>query len=177
MKNNINKYILLVFFIYLICLLRLTIFRGFPAIYDLVAIKDYFFNYFKLLTSTNIDTIISRLALSNIDLLDTIRRYYTYGYISDILYNIVGNIVAFIPFSFLLLKIKHNPHYIILCGIILSCFIEATQLITGLGVFDIDDILLNSIGVISGLALYYLVYQLPQHIKKIVYFVYNTKNG
>lgn len=68
--------------------------------------------------------------------------------------NIIGNIALFIPFGFLLpitflrqLNRLDKLLFVTVCGIFL---IEISQFILQIGVFDIDDIILNSIGVILG---------------------------
>lgn len=69
------------------------------------------------------------------------------------LVNIVGNVLAFAPFGFLLplLNIHYRKFYrIAIISIIFSLVIEISQLLLKVGVFDIDDILLNSIGGILG---------------------------
>ena len=71
--------------------------------------------------------------------------------------NIVGNILLFIPLGFLTtykLNLKHF-YSIILLSWYFSFFIESIQLLIG-RVFDIDDILLNTLGGITG----YLIYQI-----------------
>lgn len=66
--------------------------------------------------------------------------------------NIYGNVLAFMPFGFLypLVAKKRSAWKTIFCGVLFSASIEVMQFITKLGVFDVDDILLNSIGVIFG---------------------------
>lgn len=70
----------------------------------------------------------------------------------DIVINLVGNIVMFIPFGFLgWIFPKLNQHKILIINFVFVLIIvESMQYFTRLGVFDIDDILLNSIGVNIG---------------------------
>lgn len=72
--------------------------------------------------------------------------------LTNIFINIFGNIIMFIPFGFLgwtFPKLNQFQPLIInfLSGLII---IEALQYFTRLGVFDIDDLLLNSLGVWIG---------------------------
>lgn len=72
--------------------------------------------------------------------------------LSNIFINIFGNIIMFIPFGFLgwiFPKLNQFQSLIInfLSGLII---IEALQYFTRLGVFDVDDLLLNSLGVWIG---------------------------
>ena len=73
-----------------------------------------------------------------------------------IIINVFGNIIMFTPFGFLGIvfpKLKDFKTLIInfLSAIIL---IESLQYFTRLGVFDIDDIILNTIGVVIGFWFY-----------------------
>lgn len=79
--------------------------------------------------------------------------------------NIYGNILAFMPFGFLypLIANKRSTLKTIFYGILFSATIEVMQFITKLGVFDVDDILLNSIGVVCG----YIVLVLSEKLFKI----------
>lgn len=72
--------------------------------------------------------------------------------LTNIFINIFGNIIMFIPFGFLgwiFPKLNQFQPLIInfLSGLII---IEALQYFTRLGVFDVDDLLLNSLGVWIG---------------------------
>lgn len=66
--------------------------------------------------------------------------------------NIYGNILAFMPFGFLfpLISVKNKFLKTFFLGVVLSAFIEIMQYITNLGILDVDDILLNGIGVFLG---------------------------
>ncbi|MDO5003048.1 MAG: VanZ family protein [bacterium] len=69
--------------------------------------------------------------------------------------NVLGNIILFLPFGFFTayyLDIK-KPYLIIILTLIASTSIEFVQMSIG-RVFDIDDIMLNTIGGIVGLYLF-----------------------
>lgn len=71
--------------------------------------------------------------------------------------NILWNIIAFVPLGFLLsIVFNEIKKYkcIILSSFFLSLLYELIQLLTALGDFDIDDILLNVFGSICGFVLY-----------------------
>jgi len=79
--------------------------------------------------------------------------------------NIIGNIILFIPLGFLvpLVYINAQRFYKTFLIIFLSVLlIESFQLFTMLGVFDIDDIILNCTGGIIGYFLFYI-------LKRMVY--------
>jgi len=73
------------------------------------------------------------------------------------IYNLAGNIVAFIPLGFLLtaaLKKINSRKSIFSISLILIITAEIMQLVTYRGVFDIDDIILNIIGAGIGYHIY-----------------------
>lgn len=72
------------------------------------------------------------------------------------LISIVQNYVLFIPFGFLLCGAAKRPRTppILLLGLLLSLFIEVTQLLLRLGWFEVDDILHNTLGTLLGIRLY-----------------------
>lgn len=75
---------------------------------------------------------------------------------TDIYINIFGNILMFVPFGFLGWVFPKLCNFKVLIVYFLSTIIlvEALQYFTRLGVFDIDDILLNSLGVFLGFLLF-----------------------
>lgn len=73
-------------------------------------------------------------------------------------YNIWGNLLGFVPLGLLLpLAFPWFRHGIklLLAGFIISLGYETTQLLTGLGVWDVDDLLLNTGGALIGYILYF----------------------
>lgn len=71
--------------------------------------------------------------------------------------NIGGNIIGFVPLGILLpaLFLFFRSFWKILTGgFLLSLLFEVTQLLTGLGSFDVDDIILNTTGAIVGYILF-----------------------
>ena len=78
--------------------------------------------------------------------------------------NIGGNIVGFVPLGILLpalFFVFRSFWRIALTSFCISLLFETTQLLTGLGSFDVDDIILNTTGGILG----YIVYL---GLKKII---------
>lgn len=77
-----------------------------------------------------------------------------------VLENLAGNIVIFVPMGFavplLFPKVKRAWHT---AGIALlsSLALEVVQLVTGLGSFDVDDLLLNVAGAMLGWLVYRIV--------------------
>jgi glycopeptide antibiotics resistance protein len=82
-------------------------------------------------------------------------------------WNILANTVCFMPFGFLFPLITKKQRGVILttlAGCIFSALIEGCQYLFSIGVFDVDDIILNTGGVIIGyicLKLIYLIFVRP----------------
>lgn len=72
--------------------------------------------------------------------------------------NIFGNIAFFMPFGLLLPLLFHKMNTVrtTLIGFLLSLFFEITQYVTDTGAADIDDLILNTCGVVCG-ALFFLL--------------------
>lgn len=79
----------------------------------------------------------------------------------DGLFNIIGNIVMFLPFGFFaaLLWKTFNGKRALALGLGLTCCIECCQAFMG-RVFDVDDIILNALGVFCGYLLWALLRRL-----------------
>ena len=75
--------------------------------------------------------------------------------------NFLGNILLFIPIGFLfpIATGKQKWYWTIGVGCSFSLIIETIQLITSLGYFDPDDIMLNTLGVVIGYGLWAIVHK------------------
>lgn len=107
----------------------------------------------------------------NLELFKEIRRFWIYrevvGYRAAFL-NIGGNVIGFVPFGFFLpvLKRRFRKGWKIgIMGFLLSLFIETVQLYWKVGSFDVDDLLLNTIGVMIG----YLIFMVCNKIRSVMY--------
>lgn len=72
--------------------------------------------------------------------------------------NLLGNLLGFVPVGILLallIPFFRKGIYTLLAGFFLSLGFEMTQLLFGLGIFDVDDILLNTAGCYIGFFLYW----------------------
>lgn len=72
--------------------------------------------------------------------------------------NLVGNIIAFVPFGALIRwVINRKVTWLEVVGytFLLSLSVEILQLIARVGVFDVDDLLLNTLGGLVGFWIYY----------------------
>ena len=101
------------------------------------------------------------LQLNLIPVVTTVERFYEQGnqyfweYYIGYWGNIFGNIFLFIPFGFLLTYLYPKKCFIAVVsyGSLLSISIEIMQLVLRIGVCDIDDVLLNVTGVVTGVVL------------------------
>lgn len=106
----------------------------------------------------------------NLTLLKEIKRFYMYqdalGWKAYFL-NVFGNVLAFMPFGFFLpmLLAKKNIFLTTFWGFLLSLFVEAIQLSMKLGSFDVDDLLLNTIGAFLGACIYGIIRFVKGHNK------------
>ena len=74
--------------------------------------------------------------------------------------NILGNIISFIPFGFLLPIVynKINSFFkFFASNILFILFVESFQFFTRIGCFDVDDIILNFVGSLCGYLVLLLV--------------------
>lgn len=88
-----------------------------------------------------------------------IKRYLSYrnkigGF--HVMLNLLGNVVCFIPFGFVIpiLTRKQTALRMFLLGMSASVLVELLQLVSMLGTFDVDDIILNTFGVLIGYVLF-----------------------
>lgn len=98
----------------------------------------------------------------NLVLFDEIRRFVKYrenvSTISFII-NIFGNLVVFFPIGFLIPIWRTKPTGVIrIAGFsfLFSLFIESVQLVAKVGVFDVDDLFMNTLGGIVGWICYFI---------------------
>lgn len=89
-----------------------------------------------------------------------IKRFYRVlknGYSFKAFLNLGGNIAAFIPFGMFLPMIRDKKTGLIntvIISFLFSACIEIIQLYFKLGVFDVDDIILNTLGGFTGYIIY-----------------------
>ncbi|MBD9098286.1 VanZ family protein, partial [bacterium] len=83
--------------------------------------------------------------------------------------NVLGNVFMFIPYgffcSYILKENKYQP--ILILTLIASISIETTQLMIG-RVFDIDDIMLNTVGGMIGYYIYILFLKVRDFYKPLL---------
>lgn len=104
----------------------------------------------------------------NLVLFKELKRFITYREaigLESFIINIFGNIAAFVPFAFMLPIISENNRKFLNVTIITFLFsltVELLQLISKVGIFDVDDLSLNTLGGIFG----YFIFKLANSIRK-----------
>lgn len=92
-----------------------------------------------------------------------IMRFYTYRDLVGVqafLLNLFGNVLAFVPFGFMIPIISwKNRKFIRILGLtfLLSLFIECIQLLFRVGSFDVDDLILNTLGGVIGFVIFWIM--------------------
>lgn len=98
----------------------------------------------------------------NLVLFQEIRRFIEYRHVVGtfaLITNVAGNVIGFIPFGMILPIIYKRTRkfmFITILSFELSLFVEITQLIFRVGCFDVDDLLLNTVGGMIGYFLFYM---------------------
>jgi len=105
----------------------------------------------------------------NLHLFAEIRRYIVYR--TEVgpeyfIVNIFGNVLAFAPFGFFLSIAKPKlarVYAIIVMSFLLSLTIETLQLLLKVGIFDVDDLFMNTVGGLLG----YGIYRMTRKVLKV----------
>lgn len=79
--------------------------------------------------------------------------------------NLFGNVICFMPFGFLIPtlsknRILNNIVSVTIFAMAFSMLIETAQLVTKVGAFDVDDIILNTLGGFLG----YVIFKMAKGI-------------
>lgn len=147
--------------------------KAFFVLYLLIVVKLVVFKYSKehlqaIVNSWEKNVILEGLKTANFTPFKTIQMYIDYSYMLNSFENLVGNVVLFIPFGFMLpFAFKRGNHFFVMLSsaFIFVAGIEVFQLFSAFGAFDVDDILLNCFGAVVG----YLLF--------IIYKKIQTKRG
>lgn len=134
-----------------------------------------FLIYFLFLAEWYGRTGVSQDYRYNLELFREIKRFIIYrdqlGPFA-VFANLAGNILIFIPYGFFISMASRSRGFfkILFFSMGLSLCVETVQLFTRVGSFDVDDILLNTIGGISG----YIVFLLCNVIRRS-HYAHNRK--
>ncbi|WP_052421293.1 VanZ family protein [Paenibacillus sp. FSL R7-0273] len=138
-----------VFAVYIYVLFKIILFKFSPI--------DFRFLWHQLQRSP--DTILRQLRLGNFTPLETV--YNTFDPVTVTkLVNLVGNIALFIPFGIFIALLSSNRKItwfgVMLRSFGLSAVLECAQGLFSIGTFDVDDLLLNTLGGVIGYGLFRL---------------------
>lgn len=98
----------------------------------------------------------------NLTLFKEIERYWNWAKKSDMgmrmmLLNVAGNILCFVPYGFfvpVIFRRIRNGVTVTVAAFVFSLAVEVAQLLLRAGSFDVDDLLLNTVGGLAGYAIY-----------------------
>ena len=122
--------------------------------------------YFLFFAESTGRTYTERTYQYNLKPLHEIRRFIIYrrqlGFTAVAL-NLAGNVVAFVPFGLFLPLLLRDLRYFwktVLLGFEFSLLVEIMQLFGKVGSFDVDDILLNTLGTACGYVSFLILFAL-----------------
>jgi glycopeptide antibiotics resistance protein len=143
--NTRNKVFYLLFWIYLIIAAKILVFR-----YPLT-------EFYHILRLWDKSIITFGLSSANFIPFKTIKMYIRYRSSLNSFANLFGNLFILTPLGIILpfaWRKKHSVFLITAIGFLVSMAVETLQLVLGVGAFDVDDLILNTLGVIVGYILY-----------------------
>lgn len=116
--------------------------------------------YFMFFSESYGRTAVHRDYHYNLVLFREIRRFIRYRHVVGtmaVLINVAGNVAVFIPLGFalpILFERIHSFVQVLILSFSISLLAETMQLVLRVGCFDVDDLLLNTIGGCIGYAVY-----------------------
>ena len=143
MKSSTRRYLRICFWLYMVVLF-----------------------YFVFFSERYGRTISSSEYRYNLEFFKEIRRFIHYRNVvgmESFVVNILGNIFAFTPLGFFLPMISKNKRGIVNVTLLcfeVSMFIELVQLIYKIGAYDVDDLVMNTLGGLLGYLIYLIVYKI-----------------
>ena len=144
------------------------------TVYLLVLVKVIIFKYpfdelYAIAQTWRRNVILEGLGTANFIPFKTIKMYIKYADKLNSFENLAGNIMAFVPFGFLLPLVRKNESKladIFANALILVIGIEVFQLFSAFGAFDVDDVILNCFGAVIGYFIYNKCYHLFPVLRK-----------
>ena len=140
----------IVLLVYLAILTKMILFKSSPGY-----IKQHFLHHYSW------QRVKEHARQGNYTLFTTIKLYLnSRGRIEYSVNNLAGNIIGFMPLGLLLpllFRSLRSAWKIVLVSFLFSLVFELVQLLTILGSFDVDDLLLNTIGGFLGY-LFFIVF-------------------
>lgn len=139
---------------------RKKVFRGLGMLLFVVYLA--LLSYFLFFSESLGRTFLERNYHYNLEPFKEIRRFWVYRHslgMWSVGLNLIGNVAAFLPFGAFLPTLFEKCKKLILTTLLcfeFSLCVEIIQLVWKVGSFDVDDILLNTLGGMSG----YLCYRI-----------------
>jgi len=148
-KTRSERILSVVFILYLLFLIKMIVFK-----YPFAQMQQIVDTWQK-------DVVLEGLHTANFIPLKTIKMYIRYYDMPGIrsFSNLFGNILIFVPVGILLPLVHRASQKIgvsLLNALLLIIGIEVFQLFSNFGAFDVDDIILNGLGVLIGSCVYRL---------------------
>ena len=146
-KSKRERFLQILFFLYLLFIIRAIVFK-----YPLTQLQE-------IVDSWQKDVIWEGLSTANFTPFKTIKMYIRYYDLPGLrsFANLFGNVLIFVPVG-ILLPMVHKCSKNVICMMFNVLFfivgIEVFQLFSNFGAFDVDDIILNTLGVFLGRCLY-----------------------
>ncbi|WP_308634022.1 VanZ family protein [Paenibacillus silvisoli] len=142
-----NMFIHVLFVVYVYVIVRIILFK-FGSV-------DITFLWYRLNESLqNPDHIIRQFQTGNLIPFDEISKITHGGMSTHGLINLLGNVAIFIPYGILLGVMLRNKKVscadVFILSFGLSLLLESAQAVLAIGIFDIDDLILNSTGGLLG---------------------------
>ena len=159
MNNNVTKKLFKILFIIYIIVLVLVIILKFPT-----GMADHAIN--EWISGGNHTRIKPQLIPFK-----TIKSYlyYLHSPTDWFAKNLLCNIIIFIPYGFLRPVFTRHRHKMFILtvveGFLISVFFELFQYVSALGHMDVDDVILNTLGVVIGYGMYVLVLTVKRKYK------------
>ena len=140
------------------------------ALVDLIVFKYGSRRTWEILAGWSPEAVQAHLETANYEPFRMIRLYLRHwGRIPRLAFaNLVYNVAAFVPFGILVPLLRRGSGYLlitVLSAALFSLFLEGVQLVTLLGEFDVDDLLLNTLGAVLGVMLYWLGRGISRSVK------------
>lgn len=148
-KTKQERILSVVFILYLLFLIKMIVFK-----YPMEQLQQ-------IMDTWQRDVILEGLHTANFIPFKTIKMYIRYYDMPGIrsFSNLFGNILIFVPVG-ILLPIVHRASrstwVLLFNALLLVVGIEVFQLFSNFGAFDVDDIILNCFGVLTGSCIYHL---------------------
>jgi glycopeptide antibiotics resistance protein len=99
----------------------------------------------------------------NLQLFKEIKRFIEYREqlgVESFIVNILGNVLAFTPFGFFISALNKKYRrlfFVAFFSALFSLCVEGIQLLLRVGIFDVDDVVLNTIGGMGGYLIYLIL--------------------